>query len=478
MSDETLADQTPVIAVVRVAAADAAPSGAPVTEYLMEAERVLKGYLPGSTFVVRVPGGEMPGGAFLKVWGAPRLAPGGRALLFLTPGDDGGYEVVHLMLGAFHLVGEGEEALAVRDLSEATPVRTSKAQEVDRPRRLAGFAGWLADRAAGLERPRDYMAPLDGKAAVSLPFTLNNMADGVPLRWFRFDEGSTVAWRVHSAGQPGMGFDASAARLRDALDVWNGDAGSNIRFGYLGSTTSNRGLTGTDGVHAVLFEDPGDRVPGRYSCPGGGVVALGAAYAQSAVRSFRGQRFHDIIEADVVTNDGSECFFRDNPAGAAEVFAHELGHTLGLGHSAESDALMWPKAHNDGRGARLGHDDRAAVSSLYGDGSYTPPPPPPPPPANEPPAAPARLTARGVSASAIELAWEDKAGGAAEFSIERRFGKTFREVQVAAAGATRALIEGLKPGSYVFRVRARSAAGASPYSNTVTVKLKAGRARR
>ncbi|HEX7182374.1 MAG TPA: matrixin family metalloprotease, partial [Thermoanaerobaculia bacterium] len=56
---------------------------------------------------------------------------------------------------------------------------------------------------------------------------------------------------------------------------------------------------------------------------------------------------------------------------AEELFAHELGHTLGIDHSEVDEALMRPYIHNDGRGASLRADDRAALAALY-----TPPPPP------------------------------------------------------------------------------------------------------
>src|SRR3712207_8201720 len=74
-------------------------------------------------------------------------------------------------------------------------------------------------------------------------------------------------------------------------------------------------------------------------------TTLFRSYAQSGTRTWRGQAYHEILEAEVVTNNGSECFFRGNPAGAAEVFAHELGHTLGLGHSSEREALMRSEEH-------------------------------------------------------------------------------------------------------------------------------------
>ena len=118
-SDETLADQAAVIAAVRVTDFGPAPARAGIaTDYLVEVDEVVKGDLPGSTVVVRVPGGEMEGNFEMRVSGAPRFARGERALLFLVPDRDGSYGVLHLLLGAFHEVHRAGRTLARRDLGE------------------------------------------------------------------------------------------------------------------------------------------------------------------------------------------------------------------------------------------------------------------------------------------------------------------------------------------------------------------------
>jgi Matrixin len=464
-SDETLADQAPVIAAVRVTDSGPAPPRAGVaTDYVVEVDAVLKGDVPGSTVVVRVPGGEMEGGYEMQVSGAPRFAPGGRALLFLVPNRDGSYGVLHLFLGAFHEVRAGGRTLARRDLAEGRPL----APAADPPRDLARFSRWLADRAAGLEAERDYLVASGGPQAAVEAFTSMPTPDRVPMRWFRFDGGGSVSFRLNTALPAGVGTEPTAAALRAALAAWSDDPTSRIAYAYGGTTSASGGFLRSDGTNGVLFEDPGNaHVPGSYNCAKGGVVALGVAFMDSKTRSAGGKAYHEIVEGDVVTNDGSACYFRDNPTGAAEVFAHELGHTLGFGHSTDREALMFGVAHKDGRGARLEHDDRLAANAVYGAGS----PPPAPPARPAPPAAPAGLAGKPVAPTAIELTWRDVCANELDFRLEQKVGKKWREVLVVPAGATSAKLTGLRPDTAsTYRLRARNAAGYSPYSNAVTVR--------
>jgi hypothetical protein len=104
------------------------------------------------------------------------------------------------------------------------------------------------------------------------------------------------------------------------------------------------------------------------------VIALSAiTKALAEPVTINGRTFQRIAEADVVFNNGFECIV-EHPALFTEALTHEIGHTLGLGHSSErldepdpllEDATMYLALHGDGRGAAVRDDDANGVRFAY-----------------------------------------------------------------------------------------------------------------
>jgi hypothetical protein len=280
-----------------------------------------------------------------------------------------------------------------------------------------------------------------------------------------------VEWKVNAAGQPGLGLEATIAAFQAALNAWDADAGTNINYAYTGTTQAANGLSRSDGVNAILFDDPfrddaDNAVEGSFACGTGGVIAMGGPFFFESTKTYKGKAYHEAAEADIVTNDGTECFFANDPSVAEEVFAHELGHTLGLDHSKQRDALMFAFAHDDSRGARLSDDDRAAVAQLYGNGAAGGPS------SGVKLLVPQKIAARATSNTEVTVSWRDKATGEDGYRVEVKVAKNrFNEIQQLDANSNSTVISDLTPGkTYTFRVRASSGSRFSPYA-MVTVTL-------
>lgn len=381
VADGDLADQAQVIAEVQVLSIDRSPDTVePMTEYLMALERLIQGDLSAGPLRVRVHGGMVDGGHGLQLYGAPRFEEDERALLFLKPGTDGTHRILHFMLGAFHLVEIDGQEIALRHFEEARRIDLPGKPPVrGGPRHLGRFRAWLEDRARGLERPADYWhnetTDLPGK------FTIATGSNGFKIRWPIFDAAGTVEWRAHEDGQPGLA-GGGFAEFQAALEAWNNDPDTPISLVYGGTTLADGGLMVFDGVNAILFDDAA-HFAAPFSCATGGVIAVGGPWF-TGTHTHNGETFNTALGGDIVTNTGLDCLSIGQPwiaqnQRAEEVFAHELGHALALGHScgdADSppcgqssvlnNALMRANLHGDNRGAALNSDDRMGILFLYG----------------------------------------------------------------------------------------------------------------
>lgn len=463
VSDERLTDQASLVVSGTVEEVRPSAGSTPSTEVRLKIDRRLKGRATGDTVTFQVLGGPTGNGSVLVIQGAPRFAQGSRALLFLGTRQDGTLRPLHLALGVFHEVEVGGRRLAVRNLSEMTDLsRTAGPEESGLVRDADRFASWITDRAAGRAGRADYLVKLPEATLRMIQGRYSYIDPTTVYRWFDFDRRANVDWLAHQDGFSGgalvgQGFE----QLKAAINAWNSDAGSNVRYRYAGTTAVTTGFSREDGLNVLTFTDHDEDYEEDYDCGSGGVLAIGGFWGAET-----GPQPRAITEGAMVVNDNAECWL-SSASRAEQIFGHELGHTLGLGHSCgdddsgpcdsprKSEALMRAFAFGGNRGASLRDDDREGIASLYPDAAQP-----------EKPAAPTGLTAIVVSQTSIQLTWTDNATNETQYRVEVKSTGSFKEVTAPAANATTATITGLKAGTaYTFRVRARNDGGFSAYSN-------------
>ncbi len=491
-TDRELVERSELAVLANVISVEPTPGAArPSTDYLIEIEQVAKGYVPSSTLLVRAPGGVDESGLAMRVFGLPRLVEGDRVLLFLAPGEAGAWQLSELGLGIFFTARVGEHEYAFRALGAGANVvsRPGDGYAAERadatlPRHLDGFVDWIRDHGAAprsAPAPDYYLSqPSAGVVAAQAPFTLLRSGGGCgatagnPARWFEFDLATNVRFFADSAGQPNVPGNNGLNSLGQAFNAWNQVNGSSISLRYAGTTTNTGPAVSLplDGLNTILFEDDNGEINGSFN--GSGTLAVGTIFFLCGVQPFvgvGGAVAHAILEAGIVFQDGAGANFfavsTDPGSALLEVLTHELGHTLGIGHSCGDssspgcsgvldDAIMRAFVHDDGRGARLNSDDRAAALALYTQATGNPPNPP------------TLVTAEALSTSEIEVAWSGGSANVTSYEVEERSaGGEFAPIATLPSSASSLVVESLPEATFrEYRVRGRNGQGPSPYSPT------------
>jgi hypothetical protein len=159
--------------------------------------------------------------------------------------------------------------------------------------------------------------------------------------------------------------------VNNALQAWNNVPGTRIQL-VNGGQTSFSGRNFSDNTNVISFGDPQGIIPDPVGCAGTLAVTY-IQFSSSPNKVVNGINFKQLFQADMVFNNGFDCFLSDL-LNLSEVAGHEMGHAIGLAHSSENpletnldlrDALMYYQAHGDGRGASVRSDDIKAVQLVY-----------------------------------------------------------------------------------------------------------------
>ncbi len=458
------------------------------TETQVLVSRTIKGDAAG-TITIREIGGQI-GDHFTKIFGTPQYTVGEDVLLFVTPTPRGDYQTMDLFVGKFTAdqmldgtpmwVRNDQTADASILDADFHPMRAGNVQ-----RAAQGFEQFIVDRVAGRTGTQNYVVenPMlrsvvgaDGgqRFKAGADFTLlGEPNDPTIYRWALFDQGQAANWYSYGT-QPGY-TGGGLNEIKTAMGSWTGYTGATIKYNYVGTETTAISMLQSNGRNEVLFNDPFGDIAGSWNPATGGVVGLGgisnaggtgtytAPFTFDAGHTAGSKTYVNILEANLTIQDGVSSNAGVSSNELAEIVAHEFGHTLGFGHSADNTALMY--AYVTGLGPSLRSDDQTAARWLYPNGSSSTPPPP----TGSAPAAPSNLTAV-QSGSTVILNWKDNANNETAETVYVAIGNgSFAGLPPLGAGVTNATLQGFSDGTYKFYVTASNSYGASAPSNTASV---------
>lgn len=339
-------------------------------------QEVLKGQIRERRIVIKEQGGQV-GTLGSIIWGTPQFRPNENVLLYLTTRRDGSLRVHEMFLGKFNIVADplsGQQIVTRSAIDENVTVLNSQTNLSLATERLelTAYTAMVKQivaatsersrqveekyfREVGLRtRPVEYPG-MAARGALQPQFTFIRPSE--PVRWFEPDDGEPIVFKVNPDGAPNPQIMDDLAA---AMNAWSSVQGCALRVVNAGETTECY----PHGIGNVLvFNNCDAQFPGGEGCSS--IIAIGGVnWDSSQRRVINGVTFAKVYQGHISFNPFSSCSY-DNHCNVQEIATHELGHALGLGHSADFTATMAGTAHFDGRCASIKQDDADGIRFLY-----------------------------------------------------------------------------------------------------------------
>jgi Matrixin len=332
------------------------------------ADQVLFGDVSQGEVVLREIGGRL-GERIEWTYGSPQYRVGEEVLVFVDVAPDGSLRTTSMAMGKFSLHRDGAgTTVATRVLGEGAALfdpATGRfvADPAAEERQLAP----LAERIRSLGRERRHRTLPHGQTRSKASEETSEETDSFtflssPSRWFEPDDGNSVVYGIDATGDEKVGPADSRAAIDDAFAAWSNVPSSSLTLADGGPIEPVQ-YAGCGGGNRIVFNDPFNEVSDPGYC--GGVLAIGGFCVSSETRVVNATTFRRIVVGKIVFNNGWSDCPGWNRCNLSEVATHEIGHTVGFGHSADTAATMAAIAHFDGRCAGLRQDDIDAVTFAY-----------------------------------------------------------------------------------------------------------------
>jgi hypothetical protein len=349
------------------------------TYITLRVQEVIKGQISERKIVIKEEGGQTSEFG-TRIYGAPRFTPDQNVILYLDTWGDGSYRTRHMYLGKYNIVTDaatGQQTVMRETMEEGVVVLQNIGESLDEQKtermELKSFLRMLRGKTSAFTEESRVFEEKYFAGVPTLPeppeYDEVNRRGGIQPQWtyissahpswFEVYDGQPVNFFVNTAGAPSS---TIVNDIQSAMNAWSTISGSALRV-VVGGTTSDCWTSSANNV--INFNN----CDGRWSGGGcQGVLALGGlSWFPSQTRVINGITFVRGTDGFVSFNPFAACNF-GNSCNVQEITTHELGHALGLGHSAIQDATMFAIAHFDGRCASLRQDDMDAMRTIYPGG--------------------------------------------------------------------------------------------------------------
>jgi hypothetical protein len=413
------------------------------TYAVVDVQESWKGVVPPSPIVLKILGGRV-GDVELRMVGQPTVTMGDDLVLWLeTRPRDGTLYPVGLWQGVWHVDASG----------------VASRQGPDGRRDMHGVADLQQVALRAPVRAADPVVAVPPEwTSGTAAFSFLPPSEGGPGRWHEADT-ATPVFVDYAAPPPGLG--GGLPELDAAIAQWNG-SGMNLLV-QRGVARGPRCAATFEGDRriSVTFNDPCGEISDS-----GSIVGLGGAYMTPVFQTVGGVTFSKIIQGIVVLNNSAGALtFLSQRGCFQDALTHNLGHTLGLGHSSAADAMMRPDPLPgcSAGPSPLANDDLTGIRAIYPTGT-----------SNALPGPPSSLSAT-VADTSVTLTWQPPTtgGGVATYVVEAGSSTGASNLANVATNSTTTSVSftGVPAGSYFVRVRARNSIGTGAPSNEIQLAV-------